>query len=619
MKIMMEKLKSTTRLVAMFMALGVAMTAAAPRAKIHVILSAKSFFVGEEFVYEILISPAAADLKVVADAGVSDDDLAVKLVGQTRVESDGASGVSIRYRMIPLRAGEVRISSMGVQAGDQLLTTEEEAFIDVRQAQAYPGMQIVRGIPAQNYYMGEPFRVDYTWVSPLSLNGFRAVKFGLPLFEEAAFKINKPHDEIAEDAKESIALPVAGTRVRARYGSFSKQENRYYTVSFSKIVVPLSPGEIMLEPATLLASYRSPTKGQGRQQGWRTNYPSYFDNNFFSTVEGETYQKYFVASDRNKIRVLPLPEEGKPRDFAGQVGRCKISVSATPTVLRAGEPITLTIVVDGYSFPEVFELPDLGRQLAFSRQFTMPARQSTGRIDGGRKTYIRTLRPLGQDTTAIPSVRLPYFDPRTGSYGVARSAPIAITVKPAEIVTAFDATLSGAGKLSNRLAKNPQGIRANFPSMASSKSRLLTDGQWLGLLFILPPVGFVFFLLMTSRSRLMRRDPVKARALGAMKRFRRSVRQLPRSSSSPSQQLAGLDDIVRNYFSEKLNLVRHAHTFEDLERRLGGEADLGALRRVYESCEYERYCDSDTSEAPDVLALIDQTEQVILTLDPQIS
>lgn len=597
---------------AVLMIVGVA-SDAAPSTKLHTTMSATSFFVGEEFIYEILVSDAE---QVKVEELVGDGSLAVKWVEQIKVEHAGVSTVALRYRMMPMRAGSVRIPSTSIQVGDQVEMTDDEVFIRVRQAEAYPGMAMMRELPDRDLYVGEPFRANYIWISPLSLNGFRAVKLDLPLFHHQGFNMRNPHRWIAGDDKAAIGLPAAHTRVIGRYGTQDKEGKLLQTVSFTKIVIPVNPGEFSLAPATLLASY---VGSSGKEaSGWKTHYPSYFNNDFFSLIEGETYQKYVAASKYRKLFVLPLPDAGKPHDFAGQVGSCRITVTASPTVISAGDPITLTIVVDGCAFPEVFDLPDFSRQLAFTRQFAMPPRQSTGRIEGTQKTYIRTLRPLGQDATVIPAVRIPYFDPVAKAYGVAESDPIPITVKSAEIVTAFDASIRGSGPLRNHIDKNPDGIRANAVALNAVDARRWTGYHSLILLLVIPPVGFLVFYRATAQQRLAMRDPVTARAIEAMKRFRRSIAQVSAAGEiSPAQKLGQLDDAVRSYVADKLNLVRHAHTFEELEEVIAGRVKIEPLRQIYTRADYEKY--RGAASHLDVEALIGQAQQCIKTIDPQLS
>ncbi|MBK1854328.1 BatD family protein [Verrucomicrobiaceae bacterium 5K15] len=597
--------------------LGTVITAiAAPEVSLHSSMSAKTFFVGEEFQFEILVSPAdRVDIEEVE----STDDLAIQFVKKEVVKGDAFSTVALRYRMMPMSAGMVAIPPISVEVGDQVLSTDEEMFIQVKQAQTYPGLEIVREIPDRDFYVGEPFMVDYTWRSPLPLNGFRAVKLNLPLFYDPAFKIRNPFDWIDGDDKAAIGLPVANTRLIGRYNLLNEAERNVHSVSFAKIVIPVKTGEFEWSPSTLLISYVAPPAARNRNARWRTNYPSYFNNNFFAEADGDEYQKYFAASSSQTVRVLPLPDAGKPHDFAGVVGSCKVTVTATPTVLQAGDPITLTIVVDDYAFPEVLDFPDLSSQPAFTRQFAIPPRQSSGRIVGKRKTYIRTLRPLAQDATSIPAVRIPYFDPQTKSYAVAESAPIPITVKAAEVVTAFDADMTGVGPLKNRLAKNPEGIRANATSLSAIRPAAFSPGAWLLLCLFLPPAAFLVFYFATAQRRLMQNDPVRARSMRAMARFSKRLRALEQAAPKlqPEQGIGRLDDIVRSYFAEKLNLVRHAHTFEELELQLGDRVSLDAIREIYGRCEAQAYrADSPT---PDLSTMIAQARQAVQTINAALS
>jgi hypothetical protein len=588
-------------------------------AKIHDSLSAKSFYVGEEFTYEILVSGAQ---KVEVDEPEESEDLRIQFVEKIKMDQATPPSIALRYRMMPTKPGIVYIPNFLLEAdGKELMTVEDEeeggTYINVAMPEAYPGLELQRELPTRDLYVGEPFRVDYQWKSPLSLSGYRAIQLYLPLFYDPQFKVRSIHHWIAGDDKAAIGLPVSNTRLIARYGNVEEAGKFYNRVSFSKIVIPSKPGEHVMPAASLLGSYVEPSENEKRARGWKTNYPSYFNNNFFEGIEDQKFKKYYVRSKQQTIHVLPLPDAGKPHDFSDQVGKRTISVTASPNVVAAGDPITLTIVMDGCEFPEVAVLPALNQQIAFTRQFAIPAKQSQGRIEGNKKTFIRTLRPLAQDVSAIPSVRLPYFDPKTQSYGVAESAPIPITVKAAETATAFDAQVSGSGPLRNHLEKNPEGIRANVTTLNLSASTFPNKLHWLLMVLIIPPLGFVVFYMATIQQRLMRRDPVRARANGAIKRFRKEIAHVSKAKAhlTSEQTLSQLDSVVRRYFADKLNLTQHAHTFEELKAILDhrvGELDLESLRTVYACCEDHSYrCHA---KEPDILQLIHSAEQSILTI-----
>jgi len=596
--------------------------------KIHTSMSSKSFYVGEEFTFEILVS-GANEVKV--EEADESEGIRVKFLEQITLPKkpgEKTSSTAVRYRMMPTVLGSVRIPVFSVEADATELMTNEENFIFVEKPVPYPGLELQRKLPNRDLYVGEPVTVDYQWKSPLPLAGFRAVDLKLPLFYDPSFKVRSFHKWIDGDDKAAIGLPVANTRIIGRYGHYQEAGKFFNTVSFAKILIPLKSGEFNLQPATFLGSYIEPS-GVKRRVAWRTNYPSYFNNNFFESVDGEGFKKYFTSTPTQTLRVLPLPEAGKPDGFSGHVGKLSIQVTAVPKVVAAGDPITLTLVVGDLKYPEVMEFPSLDDQLAFSRQFVIPSKISRGQIEKNKKTFIFTLRPRGQDVSVIPSIRIPYFDPKSKTYGVAESAPIPITVKAAETATAFDAQVSGSGPLRNLLQGNPEGISANFTSLSSRYSGSSAKALWMLLALLLPPVGFLIFLKATSYQRLSRRDPIAARALRAMPQFKKATRKLERMSGSadPDVLISQLNDSVRAYMADRFDLVKQAHTFDELRVRIGRERrhlpDLEPLRRLYEIEEQKNFRASSTKNGQAAVALdraeakslIESVKQCISTLD----
>ena len=54
-----------------------------------------------------------------------------------------------------------------------------------------------------------------------------------------------------------------------------------------------------------------------------------------------------LQSEELQIEVLPLPEQGRPEEFTGAVGRFQLSVEAQPTQVAVGDPVTLRVLVEG--------------------------------------------------------------------------------------------------------------------------------------------------------------------------------------------------------------------------------------------------------------------------------
>jgi len=579
--------------------------------KMHTSIVDKSFYVGEAFTYEILIDGAK---KVTPDEVPESDHLLIKFLEMTQGREGSPTSVALRYKLIPTQPGYLPLPIFTLDADGETLMTEEEQSIKVGKPEALPGLILTREIPDTVVYIGQPFHVHYKWQTPIPLIGFRAIDFTLPLFHSYQFSVRSPHAWIDGDDKAAIGLPVSNNRIVARH-SFEEKGGLFFNyVSFTKIIIPKTVGEQTLSPATLLASYVDPPDHKKRIKGWKTNYPSYFNNNFFDTPEGQVYKQYFVSSPTQKIQVFPLPEAGKPHDFAGQIGKRNISVTASPKVTAVGDPVTLTIIVDPCDFPEVLELPDLDKQIAFNRQFAIPSKQSSGRIEGKKVTYIRTIRPRAQDISAIPGIRLPYFDPVTQSYGVAESPPIPITVKAAEVATAYDAQISGAGPIRNHLESNNQGIKANISSLNALKGSAQSKTTFWMLSLLLPPLGFGCFFFATKNQRLALKNPVKAREKKAYPNFVKNISSAKHLSDE--DQLDQINHAVRTYFADKLNLTAMAHTYSELAESLENhidEADLEKLESIYQSCESPHY--NGRSESAKDADILTTTKSLIATIE----
>jgi hypothetical protein len=133
-----------------------------------------------------------------------------------------------------------------------------------------------------------------------------------------------------------------------------------------------------------------------------------------------------------RVRVAPLPVEGRPASFAEVVGEPAVQTYLSQT--EVGEGQNLRLVVDYFGSANVWDasIPDLGAALGAAVEvFAEPPRLTFGER-GGRLTARRTLRydlvPRRRGDFEIPAFELPYFEPEAGAYRLARSSPIPFRV-----------------------------------------------------------------------------------------------------------------------------------------------------------------------------------------------
>jgi len=119
----------------------------------------------------------------------------------------------------------------------------------------------------------------------------------------------------------------------------------------------------------------------------------------------------------------------------------------------------------------------------------------------------------------------------------------------------------------------------------------------------------------------MARHPQQVRAIEAMKHFNKKITELKKSISTltPEQCIGQLGGIVRVYFSDKLDLVRHAHTFAELSEEVGSRASTEPFKIIYQSCDSLTYRSGKSETNIDVCDLIKRAEKAVKRINRELS
>jgi hypothetical protein len=216
---------------------------------------------------------------------------------------------------------------------------------------------------------------------------------------------------------------------------------------------------------------------------------------------------YYVAWPGFEVDVRSLPEEGRPFEFSGGVGRFKARASLDRRGLDLGESLKLSVEWTGAGNLEFFEAPDLGREDAFSGFRSYGA---TDRFFGNRRVVIYDLAPKDASINEVPAVSLSVFDPESESYETVLTSPIPIRIRVPEGFEGL--SLEGAGEI----------IGFDLHDI-STTPRQQSEGPASGLLLGLPLMSILGWIALRREVRL-RGDPGSMSA----RRRRRSRRKLRR-------------------------------------------------------------------------------------------
>jgi hypothetical protein len=279
-----------------------------------------------------------------------------------------------------------------------------------------------------------------------------------------------------------------------------------------------------------------------------------FDN--FSSLVDATRE---LVTHTINIGVKPLPTNGRPSDFSGGVGSFSLKTSLASNEVEQGQPVKLTITIEGDGHPDFVSQPVLPDTGDF-KYYRSESHSEINKQDGfkGTKTFTVPVVPLKAGNVSFPALQLSYFDPRTERYETVTSQPLSLKVsKSRQPLVSPD---SGSEKVvkeesaDNGLRPLKSGALSSNPASVPGFLWLVQLGPWLGLL-----------LLNWSR-KLKQGWQNRSQISHSSKLGQRTVRQL----SSSEIGLAALPPLLYGYLEERLGCDVNLSTcsLSDLERKL---------------------------------------------------
>ena len=555
-------------------------------------------FVGQPFVLQIQVTGSdkverpdlsgLADFQVQEAGGGANNSQSISIVNgrMTRVVSHG---YTFNYRLTARRAGDLTIPALSITAEGQTRRTQA-IRIRALPPEENSDFRLQLELSDQRCYVGQPVILTVTWYIGRNVDEF---EFNLPVLEDERLEIagfNEDIDPAQQDAY--VQIPLSAGSAIARKGRATVDSREFLTVRFEKVLIPRKAGTIRFPESTV--SLRA---AQGVRSGGSSIFDDFRDSFFGRRA---VYENFVIPSNAPTLEVAELPTAGQPAGFSGLFGPLEIDATATPTDLSVGDPITLTVRVRGPRYLQNVTLPPLEKQPSLASDFRIPEERATGVVEGNSKVFTQTLRATHSGVEQIPPVEVPYFDPRTGRYEIARSQPIALKVQGNRIVTAQDAEgRDGAPLTQTELEAREEGIAYNYDGADVLVNQAVSFSGWLrsplGLaLLAVPPLGYIGLWAYVFLARRRGKDPTGRRAKRAYREFSRQLQVLESAQSRDTGSFhSQLLDALRGYLGGRLELPPGALTFtgvaEALRQRGAGEATLAELRVLFEQCEAGRY------------------------------
>lgn len=587
-----------TRWTAALVLIGLAIPLVAQEApRISVGVAKDQVYVGEPFIYTIQVDNASDATP--ADLAALTDDFLVEYGGGKQNNSEIRNYVNgqftrvvkrqylMYFRLTARRTGTLQIPAFEVQVGSDTFTTNP---VIIRATKPVPveDFKLVCTLSKDTCYAGEPITMTTTFYIARNMRSF---SFSLPILDSNLFHA-EPVPIPQRSDREYFTFPVNGEEVKAEKNDARVDGKQFVTLTFKHVLVPREAGEVTVPDGTVSIEAVSNTRSRRR---------SLLDD--FSLFRSpDDYETVIAPANPLALTVLPVPEAGKPDNFSGLIGAFNLTASASPTDVNMGDPITLTINLEGSFYLRHFELPPLATQPALAKDFTIPDVMAPGRAEGNRKIFTQTIRANSATVSEIPPIELAYFDTTSGTYKSVASDAIPLTVRATKVLTADDA--EGHTPVANgvtHVAVN-EGIAHNYTEGDALKNQyygpnvwMHTAGSW--LLLILPPA--LWSLL--AGARFLKRT-------GGI-RFEGRARKQARPRLEETLDAIGPEDDVynrslealREYLGARLGRNASAMTYADarvgLEAEGVGEESLTALKDIFDACEAHRYAGGTATPA----------------------
>lgn len=313
---------------------------------------------------------------------------------------------------------------------------------------------------------------------------------------------------------------------------------------------------------------------------------------FFNGGSGYVEVKRNIVAPSIKIDVLPLPQ--KPANFSGGVGKFNISAQLNKNELKAGDPLSLRIVVGGIGNLKLIKQPVVNFPKDWDKydpKVTDKTKLTSNGLEGNMIYDILAV-PRNQGHYTIPPVELTYYDTSLNQYKTIKTQSFDIEVAKG------DGSRSSVVDYSKDQPKDIKDIKKGDAELHSVDNFFFGSVGYLMSLLI-PFVAFVALLVIFRKRAIDNADLVKMKGKKANKIATKRLRQ------ANKLMLAGksnefYDEVLRalwGYVGDKLNMSAEKLSRENISEKLQShnvdDNTISKFVSAIDDCEMMRFAPGD--------------------------
>lgn len=350
----------------------------------------------------------------------------------------------------------------------------------------------------------------------------------------------------------------------------------------------------------------------------RNNDPfdSFFNDSFFGRTE--TIQFKAISNDV-VINVSDLPTIGMPESFAGAVGEFSFEATLDKNKVKANEPVTLKLEVNGKGNIELIDLPTVKLPPGFEQYDPKSFKNVNNKgVVSGTKTEEYLIVPRVPGIKEIEPIKFSYFNPRLKKYIEETSSKFIINVGIGD--SEYASTNSGFSKEDVKLLS--QDIRfiqtSNFELVPKETGNIIKSWFW-GMLI------FPLFVMLITIGIKRRQDKlsgnvqlVKSRKAEKKAKLRLKFAQKALDENNLEKYYEEVSKGLFGYLEDKLQLQKAESSIEKvsslLEKNGVNNELIKHVKDILEKCEFSRFApQAQTTEI--ATDLYNETVNIIVEIE----
>jgi len=470
------------------------------------------------------------------------------------VNGDYHSTRSFIYDLFPNKVGHFQIPAITATIAGQSYTTKPidiEVLQNASQAQASSGgtdqnqppsaeslkdkILIQVSVPQTNVYLNEGLPLTVK----LLVNSVPVRDIQYPQFDRQGFSVDD-----FEKPEQSSEIVNGLT---------------YDTVEFKTNIYPNHLGDITIGPIQIQGNvlYKSGDNNSPFSQDSFFGASEIFNNMFDYQARPIT-----VSSKPIVLHVSALPQTNRPQDFSGAIGQFDFQASVAPLQVKAGDPLTLKMDVEGTGDFRDMKLPEFA---ADGFKTYAPQIKSTG----NHKIAEQVIIPTNPQITQVPALHFSYFDTGLNDYKTITQGPFAIHVTAPNPDEQFKAV--GFSDISKEpvVAANQFSWEKTVHNISKLLNKLF-HSFWFWLVLGLVVIAMTIYFLWRRFQERLENDPAFARRLRAVKEAFQVLDQAQKyiATAQSKDFYALLSKALREYLANKWHGSAPALSVNEITSRL---------------------------------------------------